>query len=190
MYDPGTISSPAYPDGLLPPNMTVGEHTQITGGKAFRRFLTTQPDALLIGHHCTLDGTSFAVGPAGKLVIGNYCHFSGVVLLCELSVTIGNFVCLGWNVTVADSDFHPIEPAMRIADTIACSNIGNGRPRPLILMRPVIIEDDVYVGPNATILKGVRIGAGSFIEPGSVVTRDVPPGSRVIGNPARVEGGV
>jgi acetyltransferase-like isoleucine patch superfamily enzyme len=56
--------------------------------------------------------------------------------------------------------------------------------------KPVLIEDDVYVGPNATILKGVRIGAGSFIEAGALVTRDVPPRSRVIGNPARIVGNV
>jgi maltose O-acetyltransferase len=56
--------------------------------------------------------------------------------------------------------------------------------RPPIAKRPVIIEDDVMIGPGATILKGVRLGAGSFVEAGAVVTKDVPPGARVIGNPA------
>ena len=51
-----------------------------------------------------------------------------------------------------------------------------------------MIDDDVWIGPNATILKGVRIGAGAWIEPGSMVTRDVPPGARVMGNPAQVIG--
>ena len=49
----------------------------------------------------------------------------------------------------------------------------------------VLIEDDVWIGPSATILKGVRIGRGAFIEPGAVVTRDVRPGAHVEGNPAR-----
>ena len=53
---------------------------------------------------------------------------------------------------------------------------------------PVIVEDDVWIGPNATILKGVRIGKGAFIEAGALVTRDVPPRSRVIGNPAQIVG--
>jgi acetyltransferase-like isoleucine patch superfamily enzyme len=52
-------------------------------------------------------------------------------------------------------------------------------------VRPVVIEDDVWIGWNATILKGVRVGAGAVVEPGAVVTRDVPPGARVAGNPAR-----
>ena len=78
--------------------------------------------------------------------------------------------------------------AERIADAVACSPLGKGRPRPEIECRPVVIEDDVWIGPNATILKGVRIGTGAFIEAGSLVTRDVPAGARVLGNPAVVVG--
>ena len=55
---------------------------------------------------------------------------------------------------------------------------------------PVAIEDDVWIGPNATILKGVRLGTGAFIEAGAVVTRDVPARCRVIGNPAQIVGEV
>jgi acetyltransferase-like isoleucine patch superfamily enzyme len=188
--DPGTIQSPAYPDGLLPPNVIVGENSRITGGKAFVRFFATLEQALVIGNHCTLDGVSFAMGENGKLVIGNHCYFTGVVLLVEREVVIGNRVWLGWNVTVGDTDFHPTDPASRIDDAIACSNISDGRPRPPIVTRAVVIEDDVWMGPGATVLKGVRIGAGSFIEPGSLVTKDIPPRSRVMGNPARVIGEV
>jgi len=97
---------------------------------------------------------------------------------------------IGWNATIADTDFHPISPAQRIADAVACSPLGKDRRRPLIAAKPVVIEDDVWIGPNATILKGVRIGAGSFIEPGALVTRDVPRRSRVAGNPAQVIGSV
>ena len=97
---------------------------------------------------------------------------------------------MGWNATIADSDFHPISPAQRIADAIACSPLGNGRARPPIAVKPVVIEDNVWIGPNATILKGVRLGAGSFIEPGALVTRDVPPHARVLGNPAQIIGTV
>jgi len=68
--------------------------------------------------------------------------------------------------------------------------LGKGRPRPTIAKLPVIIEDDVWIGPNAAILKGVRIGAGAFIEAGSLVTRDVAPRTRVMGNPAKVIGAV
>ena len=107
-------------------------------------------------------------------------------MLCELELRIGNYVVIGWNATLADTDFHPLSPAERIADALACSPLGRGRPRPEIARKPVVIEDDVWIGPNATILKGVRIGAGAWIEAGSLVTREVPPHSRVLGNPAQI----
>ena len=49
----------------------------------------------------------------------------------------------------------------------------------MIEARPVVIEDDVWIGYNATVLKGVRVGAGAVVAPGAVVLRDVAPGSWV-----------
>jgi acetyltransferase-like isoleucine patch superfamily enzyme len=135
-----------------------------------------------------MDGVHFALGGAARARIGDYCYLTNALLLCELEIVIGNYVVMGWNATIADTDFHPIAPAERVADAIACSPLGKGRPRPEIPKQPVIVEDDVWIGPNATILKGVRIGAGSWIEAGALVTRDIPPGVRVIGNPAQIVG--
>jgi acetyltransferase-like isoleucine patch superfamily enzyme len=172
--------------GVLPSNVEVGSGSILSGDVAFKRFRSTKPSGLRVGRDCTMDGVQFAVGEDGAVAIGDFCYFTNAVLLCELSLTIGNYVVIGWNTTIADTDFHPLSPAQRIADAIACSPMANGRARPPIAKRAVVIEDDVWIGPNATILKGVRIGAGSFIEPGALVTKDVPPRSRVLGNPAIV----
>lgn len=51
---------------------------------------------------------------------------------------------------------------------------------------PVIIEDNVLIGANSVILEGVRVGKGSVVAAGSVVTKDVPPGVVVAGSPARI----
>ena len=187
-----TETSPAtgWTEGALPENVRIGAKTVLTANYAFKRFLSTQPDALVIGANCTMDGVHFAIGREGRVRIGEYCYFTNAVLLCELELVFGNYVIIGWNTTIADTDFHPLSPAERIADAVACSPLAQGRPRPEIPKRPVVIEDDVWIGPNATILKGVRIGQGSFIEAGSLVTRDVPPRSRVLGNPAQVIGQV
>ena len=173
-------------ESALPANVRVGTNTVIAGAHAFKRFRSRREPGLVIGSHCTLDGTHFAVGEEGRVQIGDYCYFTNAVLLCEDELRIGNYVVIGWNTTIADTDFHPLGPAERIADAIACSPLGKGRARPPIPRRPVIIEDDVWIGPNATILKGVRIGAGAMVEAGALVTRDVPPGMRVVGNPAQV----
>ena len=177
-----------WSDGALPANVRIGERSVIIGPFAFKRFLTGRDPGLVIGHFSTLDGVQFAAGPEGLIRIGNYCHLSNVIVLAEVSVVIGNYVMVGWNTTIADCDFHPLDPAERERDAIACSPVGRPTQRPLIEKKAVWIEDDVYIGPSVTILKGVRIGKGAFIEPGSMVTRDVPALTRVLGNPARVVG--
>src|SRR6266446_318245 len=154
----------SWANGTAPSNSVLGLNTLLTGDLAFKRFQSKQPNALVIGAHCTMDGVHFALGEQGRVQIGDYCYFTNAVLLCELEMRIGNYVVIGWNATIADTDFHPLAPAERIADATACSPLGGGRPRPEIPCRPVIIEDDVWIGPNATILKGVRVGAGSWIE--------------------------
>jgi acetyltransferase-like isoleucine patch superfamily enzyme len=185
---PEAIPAGYWDVGPTPDNVRLGEGTVVRGDLAFKRFHSRLPDALRIGRHCTMDGVHFDLGEQGRLEVGDYCYFTNAVLLCEQAIRVGNYVVIGWNATITDTDFHPLAPAARIADAVACSPLGKGRVRPPILKQPVCIEDDVWIGPNATILKGVRIGAGSWIEPGALVTRDVPPGSRVLGNPAVVLG--
>jgi len=194
MEETMTDSTPFVPGrwatGVLPANARIGLNSLILGDHAFKRFCSRRDLALIIGEHCTMDGVRFALGEEGRVKIGDYCYFTSALLLCELELYIGSYVVIGWNATIADTDFHPIAPAERIADAIAVSPLGKGRSRPQIVRRPVIIEDDVWIGPNAAILKGVRIGAGAFVEAGALVTRDVPPRARVIGNPAQVVGEV
>lgn len=175
-----------WANGTLAPNIVIGENSLITGPKAFARFRGKREPALVIGRGCTLDGVHFAINPAGRITIGDGCAFYGSVLLCELEIRIGHHVYLGWNTTLSDSDFHPTEVAERHADVLACSPLGEGLARRPYPSRPIVIGNDVYIGHNATVLKGVTIGDGAFIEPGAMVNKDVPPRARVIGNPAKV----
>lgn len=187
---PDTAKPGHWTHGTPPPNVRLGVNTLLTGDLAFKRFHANEPDALVIGNHASMDGVHFDLGEKGRMSIGDYCYFTNAVLLCELEIRIGNYVVIGWNTAIADTDFHPVAPAERIADAIACSPLGKGRPRPPVAKQPVIIEDDVWIGPNATILKGVRIGSGAWVEAGAVVTHDVPAHARIMGNPARVIGAV
>ncbi|KYC37138.1 hypothetical protein WA1_46760 [Scytonema hofmannii PCC 7110] len=174
----------------FPANVQIGSNTIVMGNLAFKRFHSHRERGLIIGDNCTMDGVHFDIGEKGQVEIGDYCYFTNAVLLCELELRIGSYVVIGWNATLTDTDFHPIAPAERIADAIACSPLGKTLPRPEIVKRPVVIEDGVWIGPNATILKGVHIGAGALVEAGAMVSRDVPPRSRVMGNPAQIIGEV
>jgi acetyltransferase-like isoleucine patch superfamily enzyme len=168
----------------FPLGVSVGQGTIITGASSFRRFLSTHPDRLLIGRDCTLDHCQFSVNKSGSITNGDNCYLTSVILMCESEIRIGKRVMIGWNSALADSDFHPLDPAKRIEDAIALSPDSTATKRPPIESKPITIEDDVWIGPMCTILKGVTIGAGAFIEPGSMITRDVPPATRVGGNPA------
>jgi acetyltransferase-like isoleucine patch superfamily enzyme len=185
---------PRWTGGTPPKNVRLGEGTLITGDRwtdeqVFRKFKSQLDPALVIGAYCLMDGVLFNLGQRAKVTIGDHCRFEEAFLICEREIRIGSAVVMGWRVTVVDSDFHPIGPRERLADVVACSPLATG-PRPEVACRPVVIDDDVWIGPNVTILKGVHVGKGAFIEPGAVVVRDVPPRARVLGNPAEVVGEV
>jgi acetyltransferase-like isoleucine patch superfamily enzyme len=189
-FEPGR-----WTGGSLPSNVRLGPGTLVTGDRwtdahVFRKFRSERDPALVVGVASLMNGVLFNLGKAARVSIGDHCTLEEVFLICEQEVVIGNRVIMGWRATVVDSDFHPLDPVERMADAVACSPLAGGRPRMPFTNRPVTIEDDVWVGPNAAILKGVRVGAGAFIEPGSVVVKDVPPRARVLGNPAQVIGQV
>lgn len=110
--------------------------------------------------------------------VGDDCGFTGVTLVAEAGIEIGDRVQVGGNASIVDTDFHPIEPEVRAEDL----NAGEAAP--------ISIGDDVFVGMEALILKGVTVGDSAVIGAGSVVSRDVPPRTVVAGNPANVVGEV
>ena len=173
--------------GPVPSNVILGPGTLVTGEYAFRRVRTERDPGLVVGSDCHLDQVQFSYGPEGYVEIGDLCVFQNAIVMCEQEIRVGSRVVIGWNSYIADSNFHPLDPLARIEDAIACSPLGAGRglPRPALRHVPVVIEDDVWIGPACTVLKGVHIGAGAFIEPGSVVTADIPARTVAMGNPAR-----
>lgn len=181
------------PKQPLPPNVHVGPHSVLIGPQLFRRFFSERDPAVSVGAHCYLEDLQLALGKRARVSFGDHVFAAGLMLLSEQAIQIGSRVVLSFHVVIADTDFHPLDPAQRILDAIAVAPVAPGqtRPaRPAVGTAPVQIEDDVWIGPNVTILKGVRIGAGAFIEPGSIVTRDIPARARVMGNPAQIIGEV
>ena len=180
-------------DPVHPKNVRVGAGSILTGSQLFRRFFSERDPAVTIGACCHLEDVQLALGKRAEVRIGDHVYAAGLMILSEQTVEIGQRVIFSFHVVIADSDFHPLDPAQRMLDAIAISPLHAGaqRPqRPAISSAPVQIGDDVWIGPNVTILKGVTIGAGAFIEPGALVTRNVPPRARVLGNPAQIIGEV
>jgi len=171
----------------IPLNMEVGENTVIDSSSCFKKFFSKKQPGLKLGKNITLQSPALATEEDGYIEIGDYSYISGAAIISSAKIIIGKYVFIAGGVTIVDSDFHPQDPAARLRDTIAISPVGNKLFRPSFDVAPVIIEDDVWIGYNATILKGVTIGRGSVIQPGAVVLRNIPAGSIVSGNPAQVE---
>lgn len=183
---PGSKLAGDWFGATIPSNIEAGEGTVIDSSFCFKHYFATAPVGLRVGRNVTIWRTSLAAEQNGIIEIGDFCYLANASLVCASRITIGSYVMIAGGVTIADSDFHPVSAASRIADSIALSPIGNRKLRPHLETRPVVIGDEVWIGYNATILKGVHIGDGAVIEPGAVVLRDVPPGATVAGNPARL----
>ena len=187
---PGTKLKGDWFDWQIPDNIEVGEGSLIDSAFCFKHYFATGRLGMRVGKNVTFWRTSLAVDKTGFIEIGDYCYIANASLVSSSRITIGSHVMIAGGVTIADSDFHPLGPAARVADSIALSPVGDRTRRPRIEARPVVIGDEVWIGYNATILKGVCIGDGAVIAPGAVVIRDVAADSVVAGNPARLAGGV
>ncbi|MCE5187385.1 MAG: acyltransferase [Planctomycetaceae bacterium] len=91
--------------------------------------------------------------------------FGAVFAAKETSITIGNKVMFGPNVSIRGGDHNTSVIGKYMYD------VHEKRPQD---DQPVVIEDDVWVGTNVTILKGVTVGRGSIIAAGALVNKDVP----------------
>ena len=113
-----------------------------------------------------------------RICIGNDFRASGATICAASQLIIGDRVIMGANVTVVDTDFHASDPVIRASqeDSNMARNV------------PVTIGNDVFLGMNSTVLKGVSIGNGAIVGAGALVTCDVPSGVVVGGNPAVVLG--
>lgn len=138
------------------------------------RYLSSQ---LKVEKNCTFkvkdtfniySGFWITVDDGGELILGSgYINYN-CNIACFDKIVIGNNVAISENVTIRDSDNHYL-------------NSRNYKKS-----KPIIIKDNVWIGLNSTILKGVTIGEGSVVAAGSVVTRSVPDHCLVAGVPAKV----
>jgi acetyltransferase-like isoleucine patch superfamily enzyme len=164
-----------------------GENLRTSGHCHFKaRFA----GAIRIGRHATLlanwrTNRGGLTGPVllttmgnGVIEIGDHFGASAVVISSREYVRIGNHVMAGGNVRIFDHDFHSLNPEIRktAEDGERC------------VTRPVVIGNEVFIGADVLILKGVTLGDRVIVGAGSVVTKSFPNDAVVVGNPARMIG--
>jgi acetyltransferase-like isoleucine patch superfamily enzyme len=149
------------------------------------RRLSLAPDVEIRGRIRLRRGVRVSVGPRtrinklvrfagpGEVRVGADCLLNATWIGAWTSVVIGDG-CLLSDCELLDNNFHNLDPARR-HDSPSPSTRG-----------PIVIEDNVWIGGHALVMKGVRIGRGSVIGAATVVRTEVPAGVVVVGNPQQV----
>ena len=160
----------------------IGEALELEGTSNCK---AEKPGRIWIGNNCRICGTLEVQGD-GEIRIGdNTCIYHHSIVGSVDRITIGSCVIISNRVHIYDNNNHPTSPRLRRE---MCRNGFDGETWRWThaACAPIVIEDNVWIGEYATILKGVTIGTGAIVASHAVVTKNVPPYTIVAGNPARV----
>lgn len=136
--------------------------SQITIGKNCTFNSSSKFNFRGINHPCILQ-TTFG----GKIELGDKCSFSGVSIVSNVSVILGEKVMCGTNVIIGDrNDHEDLYPRFQ--------------------PKPVKIGKNVWIGMNSVVMRGVTIGNNVIIGANSIVTKDIPENAIAAGNPCKV----
>jgi acetyltransferase-like isoleucine patch superfamily enzyme len=132
--------------------------------------------------------------PQAKIKIGKNCQLGVVNFVCAESIEVGDDVLMAWGITLMDTDAHSVKWEYRKNDVVQCyndylkekNNFIKNKDWSHVISNKICIGDKVWIGFNASILKGVTVGDKSIIGAESVVVDDVPALARMMGNPAKI----
>ena len=162
-------------------NVKIGKSNQFYGTPLFERMPLSN---IIVGNNCRIrsDITTnlsiskksiFRTFNKGALIeIKDNTGINGSVITCAEKIVIGRNVLMGYNCYISDTDNHVIDPALR--------HTGKAETA------PIDIGDNVWLGANVVVLKGVSIGENSVIGANSLVLSSIPSNVVAIGNPCRV----
>lgn len=141
---------------------------------------------ITIGMQTLCMGELLLIAEAAQISIGSWCYVGPNTKIWSLaSIKIGDRVFISHNVHIFDNNSHSLSAQERHDRFKELRLHGKHLVNENIKYQPVIIEDDVWIGFNVAILKGVTIGRGAIIGACTVVTHDIPPYTIFAGNPQR-----
>jgi acetyltransferase-like isoleucine patch superfamily enzyme len=133
-------------------------------------------DGVRLSGLTSISGARRNDGVTPRFIVGDDTLLGDVLTVTtDSEILIGNRVHIAGNVYLCGYDAHPLDAIARRTQPGPVDYTGSGR---------IMVEDDARIGHGAIVLKGVTIGRGASVCPRAVVTRDVPPGAVVVGNPA------
>ncbi|MES2802059.1 MAG: acyltransferase [Bdellovibrionota bacterium] len=146
-------------------------------------------------HSVVYEHARIEVYESGVVQVGEFSILGDIRIACRQKVTLGKRTLSSWNVLIQDYDPHPVSKELRAIqiENMAADFFPRYGQKPQtkeLNWKPtceeIYIGDDVWLGANTVILKGSRIGSGSIVATGAVVTGgDFPERSLIAGNPAK-----
>lgn len=137
-----------------------------------------------IGPDCIINSRISFDRQGASFVCGARCYIGASNMVAAQEIELGDDVVISWGVTIVDHNSHAIAWEGRAPDVLDWAK--GTKDWRHVKVAPVRLDDKVWIGFNAIILKGITIGEGAIVAAGAVVTRDVPPYTIVAGNPAQV----
>ncbi len=145
-----------------------------------------KPELISIGKQSHVCGELLVFNYGGKILIGNNAYVgTGSRIWSGESISIGNNVLISHNVNIIDNNAHEIDHIERAEGYKNINLKGYPKEKGSVQTAKIVIEDDVWISFNATILKGVHIGKGAIVAANAVVTKNVESFTMVAGNPAK-----
>ncbi len=176
--------------GGIPANVRLGEHVYIDTAYGFAPFHSEQDPGLTIGEASgAYDRTTFVVGPRGRVNVGAYTVLNGTYFVCNGHIEVGDHCLLAWGSVLTDTwpaDARSLPISVRREVMRAIANDPARRLPAFVAPRPIVVEDNVWVGFDTVVLPGVRLGRGAVVGCKTIVVADVPPYAVVVGSPARI----
>lgn len=164
----------------------IGERVKVTSAPYIFKF---KGSSIQLGNNVRMHGSLYnnpvcgahkmvlaTYSPSAEIIIGDGAAISCATIAAYQKVSVGKNVFIGAGAQIMDTDFHPIKAELR----------KNRNQIEFAASAPVVICDDVWIGAEAMVLKGVTIGKGAVVAARAVVTKDVPGNTLVAGIPAKI----
>ena len=143
-------------------------------------------EAIKLGSGVSIDGVLQVFYGKGHIIIGDMSYVGpNSRIWSSVDIKIGNHCLISHNCNIIDSNSHPIDAQLRRLDYENIFNGGKGLSDK-VSCKPIVLGDDVWIGANSCVMKGVTLGDRTIVAAGSVVTKSFPSDVIVAGNPAKI----